>query len=216
MINNEKEIWRSLPGVVGVEVSTFGRVRTLDKVVSSEKRTQFVKGRVLKQSNGSNGYLQVGVSIDGKRVTKLVHRLVAQTFIKNPDNLPQVNHRDCNIKNNNVENLEFCTASYNRRYQEKFGISSTEARGHPLFAINLTTLEVTNFRSQHEAGQALGINVGSINMVIKGIRNQAGGFWFVNDDGHAVDAVKSKLHDVDGIGLKIKQGSVLNEKNCQF
>ena len=206
MTNNEKEIWKSLPGVAGVEISTFGKVRTLDRVVSSEKRTQFIKGRILKQSDNSCGYLQVNIPIDGKWAVKLVHRLVTQTFIPNPDNLPQVNHKDCIRTNNNVENLEFCTASYNHQYREKFGISNTESQGHPLFAIDLDTLEVLHFRSQGEAGRALGVNPKNINKVIKGRRNHTGDFWFVNDDSHAVDVVKSKLHDIGGIGLKIKQG----------
>jgi len=203
MADNEEEIWKPLPGVLGVEVSTFGRVRTLDKLISSEKITRFIKGIVLKQFDSGIGYLQVSIPIDGKRTKKLVHRLVAQTFIPNPENLPQVNHKDCNRANNDVSNLEWCTASYNNQYKEKFGISTTESRGHPVFAINLSTLEVLHFRAQNEASRELGINIGSINMVIKGSRNKAGGFWFVSDDGHAVDVVKSKLHDVGGTGLKI-------------
>ena len=200
----ETEIWKALPGVTGVEVSTFGRVRTLDRMVSSENGTRFLKGRVLKQRNDKDGYLLVHIKIDGKQTTKLAHRLVAQTFIKNADNLPQVNHLDCNRTNNNVENLEWCTASYNQKYREKYGVSQTEAVGHPVFAINLSTLEVTHFQSQNEAGQVLGADTGSISSVINGRLNKAHGYLFVRDDGHAVDVVKSKLHDVGGVGLKIK------------
>ena len=203
MANSEEEIWRAHPEYTGIEVSTLGRVRTLDRVVSSEKYTRFMNGRVLKQSYNVKGYLKTSIPIDEKWITKQVHRLVAQTFIPNPDNLPQVNHLDCNRKNNNVKNLEFCTVSYNAKYREKFGISSTESLGLPLFAINLDTLEVLHFRSQGEAGRVLGVSQGNINEVIKGKRNQTHGFWFVNDDGHAVDVVKSKLHDVGGTGLKI-------------
>lgn len=203
MIKNESEIWRALPGIPGIEVSTFGNVRTLDRVVSSENGTRFLKGRVLKQWDSGTGYLNVKIPINGKQYSKLVHRLVAQTFIPNPDSLPEVNHKDNDRANNHVDNLEFCTRSYNMKYKEKFGISNTEILGHPLFAIELATLKVTHFQSQNEASRVLGISVSSINMVIKGIRKQAGGFWFVNDDGHAVDVVKSKLHDVGGIGLKI-------------
>lgn len=199
----EVEIWKALPGATGVEVSTLGRVRTLDKMVWNGKVTYLKKGRVLKQRKDKDGYLLVDITINKKRVTKKAHRLVAQTFIPNPDNLPEVNHRDCNTRNNNVENLEFCTASYNSQYREKHGISATEALGHPLFAINLKTFEVSQFRSQCEAGRALGVKQGSISMVIKGKAKQSGGFWFVNDDGHAVDVVKSKLHDIGGTGLKI-------------
>ena len=199
----EVEIWKALPGSTGVEVSTLGRVRTLDKMVWNGKVTYLKKGRVLKQRKDKDGYLLVDITINKKRVTKKAHRLVAQTFIQNPDNLPEVNHRDCNTRNNNVENLEFCTASYNSQYREKHGISATEALGHPLFAINLKTFEVSQFRSQCEAGRALGVKQGSISMVIKGKAKQSGGYWFVNDDGNAVDVVKSKLHDIGGTGLKI-------------
>jgi len=192
----ETEIWKSLPGVAGVEVSTFGRVRTLDKVVSSEKITQFIKGRVLKQNDNNCGYLQVNIPIDGKWALKLVHRLVAETFISNPENFLQVNHRDCDRTNNNVENLEWCTASYNQKYREKYGVSQTEAAGHPVFAVNLNTLKVSRFRSQHEAGRELGLFDQNIRAVIKGRRNHTGGFWFTNDDDKATDAIKNKLHKI--------------------
>lgn len=198
MIKNESEIWKSIPSVPGVEVSTLGRVRTLDRVTSSENGTRFLKGRVLKQWDNGTGYLNVCIPIDGKQAKKLVHRLVALTFIPNKDRLPEVNHKDNDRTNNHVDNLEFCTRSYNMKYREKFGISNTELLGHHLFAINLDTLEVSQFKSQHEAGRSLIISIASINMVIKGKRNQAGGYWFVNDDDHAVDVVKSKLHEIGG------------------
>lgn len=85
-------------------------------------------------------------------------------------------------------------------------MSNTETLGHPLFAISLDTLEVLHFRSQREASRELGADSGSINNVIKGKYKYTHGYWFVSDDGHAVDVVKSKLHDVGGVGLKIKQG----------
>lgn len=114
----ETEIWKKHPEIVGIEVSTLGRVRTLDRLESREKYTRSIKGRVLKQSNRKDGYLQVSFRMNGKAITKKVHRLIAEAFIPNPDNLPEVNHKDCNRANNNVENLEFCTRSYNRQYRE--------------------------------------------------------------------------------------------------
>jgi len=204
-MENQVEIWKSHPEYVGIEVSTFGRVRSLDKVVPCRGNgTRLMKGRILKPTSNSRGYLTVAVKVNDKFISKSVHRLVAQTFIPNPDNLPQVNHKDCNRKNNNVNNLEFCTASYNAKYREKFGISNKETKGRPVFAINLTTLEVARFSSQIEASRDIGVNNSNITAVIKGKRNHAGGFWFVNDDGHAVDVVKSKLHDIGKTGLNIK------------
>lgn len=195
MNKSETELWKALPGVPGVEVSTLGNVRTLDKVMSSEKMTRFTKGRILKQRNNKDGYSLVNIPVDGKSALKNVHRLVAETFIPNPDNLPQVNHKDCNRKNNNVENLEWCNNSYNQKYKNKFGISQTEAAGHPLFAINLATLEVLHFSSQGEASRVLEIRRGNINNVIKGRRKQAHGYWFTNADENADDAIKRKLEE---------------------
>lgn len=192
----ETEIWKKHPDIVGIEVSTLGRVRTLDRLESRKKYTRSLKGRVLKQSNRKDGYLQVSFRMNGKAITKKVHRLIAEAFIPNPDNLPEVNHKDCNRANNNVENLEFCTRSYNRQYREKYGVSSTEAAGHPLFAVNLDTNEVSHFCSQHEASRELGIFQPHINAVIKGRYKYTGGFWLVNDDNKAADAIKNKLHEI--------------------
>lgn len=184
MANNEKEVWKAHPDIVGIEVSTLGRVRTLDRLISSEKYTRFQKGRVLKQNVSNNGYLRVRFRINGKHINKSVHRLVAETFISNPENFPQVNHKDCDRTNNNVKNLEFCTASYNQQYRNKFGVSNTETQGRPLLAIDLNTMEVSKFRSQCEASRELGVSQGNINSVIKGSRKRAGGYLFINDSGH--------------------------------
>jgi len=199
------EIWKLLPGVTGVEVSTLGNIRTLDRIVSSENGTRFLKGRVLKQCNDKDGYLLVHIPIDGKFAMKRVHRLVAQAFIPNHDGLPEINHKDNNPLNNNVSNLEWVTHEENIAYREKYGTPAKDfVKKLPVFAINLSTLEVLRFRSQGEAGRKLGVFKQSINAVLKGRLNKTHGYWFVNDDGHAVDVVKSKLHDIGGTGLKIK------------
>jgi len=192
-MNNSVESWERHPDIGIIEVSNFGRVRTLDRIVPRGKYTQFVKGLILKQYDNGNGYLHVVLSMNGKTVTKKVHRLVAETFISNPDNLTEVNHKDCNRANNNVENLEWCTRSYNRQYREKYGVSQTEALGNPVFAINLETLEVSHFRSQSEASRELGVFKQNVNNVIKGIIKQTGGYLFVSDDGHSVDVVNHKI-----------------------
>ena len=198
-MTNEEEIWRKHPEYKEIEVSIFGRVRTLDKLGSRKNGTYSKKGHVLNQSNSTNGYMQVNIPIDGKRITKRVHRLVAETFIPNPDNLPMVNHKDCNRTNNNVENLEFCTASYNQQYRQKYGASQRQ----PVFAVNLTTMEVLHFRSKAEAGRVLGASTGSINMVIKGKIKQTGGYWFKEDDDNGIETDNDKLKGiVDGMPFR--------------
>jgi len=195
-MENKVEIWKSYPYIAGIEVSTLGRVRTLDRVVSNGKGTRLVKGRILKPGSDGNGYLKVGIQIDGKRTMKYVHRLVAETFIPNPDNLPQVNHLDCDRGNNNIENLEFCTISYNNKYREKYGISNAESLGRQLLAINLSTLEVLHFRSQGEASRAIGVDCRNVYNVLKGKRNKTHGFWFKEDDGSDIEIDKDKLKDI--------------------
>lgn len=107
---SQVELWKKHPDIDKIEVSSFGRVRS-------------VKGCYYTSSPYTGGYLKIGFSVNGKRVTKKVHRLVAQAFIPNLNNLPMVNHKDGNRTNNNVSNLEWCTASYNAKYREKYGES---------------------------------------------------------------------------------------------
>jgi hypothetical protein len=164
-MENETEIWWRHPEIDKIEVSSFGRVRS-------------VKGHYYTNHPDRGGYMRVSFRVNGKKVNKLVHRLVAETFVHNPNSLPMVNHKDCNRSNNNAENLEWCTSKYNRQYQEDFG----EALGRPVLAVNLTTLEVSRFSSQHEASRVLGIQQPNINAVIKGRLKQTGGYRFENAD----------------------------------
>lgn len=191
-MKNKVEVWKKHPDIPEIEVSTLGRVRALDRVVSSEERTQFIKGHILKQYDTAYVYLQVSIKVDGKWTMKRVNRLVAQAFIPNPDNLPQVNHKNCDRRDNRVSNLEWCTASYNIQYREKFG----EAQGHPVFSINLATFEVSQYPSQIEASRILGFSVSNVNDAISGRLKQTHGYWFMEDDDNAVDLTKHKLHEL--------------------
>lgn len=82
-----------------------------DGRIYTKKRNRFLTPTITKY-----GYYKVTFNPNGKRITKALHRIIAETFIINPDNLPQVNHKDENKLNNDVSNLEFCTAKYNSNY----------------------------------------------------------------------------------------------------
>ena len=100
------EIWKNIEGYEGkYQVSNFGQVKSM---IGQEK--------VLHPKKHRTGHLQIGLHKDKKRKTMYIHRLVAQAFIPNPDNLPCVNHKDENPNNNNVDNLEWCTQKYNCNY----------------------------------------------------------------------------------------------------
>lgn len=109
---------KDIPGYEGLyAVTEDGRVYSHSRVVkASHGSTQLRKGRWLKQHENNNGYLYLPLTVDGVRTVWLVHRLVAMTFVSNPDCKPNVNHIDNNPKNNNASNLEWCTQRENMRH----------------------------------------------------------------------------------------------------
>ena len=103
------EQWRPLDGYEGLyEISNFGRVKSLNY-----HRTGVEK---IMRPHKANGYLRVNLYKDGKIKHFLIHRLVAEAFLPNPEGLEQVNHRDEVKTNNCVENLEFCDCKYNLNF----------------------------------------------------------------------------------------------------
>lgn len=112
-----KEIWKPVVGWEGLyEVSNFGNVRSVDRLVESRGFSkQYRNGKILYQRT-QNGYRRVKLCNGGVNKVKMVHRLVAEAFIPNPQSLPFINHKDEVRSNNRVDNLEWCTRLYNMRY----------------------------------------------------------------------------------------------------
>lgn len=127
-----EEIWKTLDRNSNYQVSSSGHVRSLDRqVTDSLGRTRKYLGKVLNPSKDENGYLLVGISKDGHSKRVFVHRLVAETFIENPDDKPTVNHIDGNKENNKVDNLEWATYKENRDHAVRTGLLNLDkVRNH--------------------------------------------------------------------------------------
>ena len=174
----EKEIWKAVEGYEDwYEVSNFGNVRSVDRVVNYNDGRKFhYKGQIRKIKKHPNGYLFCDLSKNTKHKTFNVHRLVAQAFLPNPNNLPEVNHRDENKTNNCVDNLEWCTHLHNVNYG-----TATQRRAEKtsksVLQIGKDTNEIiAEYASMAEAGRQLNINQGNISNCCLHRCKTAGGF----------------------------------------
>lgn len=121
------------------------------------------------------GYKKVLIRDNGRERTVFVHRLVALAFVPNPDNKPQVNHKDGNKANNRPENLEWVTLAENMRHRSKVLKTYPKRR---VLCINRGVM----FESVSEASKALGVSRANITECANGRRNTAGGYKWVYAD----------------------------------
>jgi hypothetical protein len=108
------EIFKDIKGLSGkYQVSNKGRIKSF--YVSN-------KGRIMKPEHRSKRYLCIGLRLDLVKKNYVIHRLVANAFIDNPENKPQINHKDGVKTNNHIENLEWCTKSENMKHSYATGL----------------------------------------------------------------------------------------------
>lgn len=166
------EVWRDIIGFEGLyQVSDLGRVKSLLNG----------RERVLVGRKNKDGYLLVSLCKDGNAKKCYVHRLVAEAFIPNPDNLPQVNHRDECKSNNVVSNLEYCDRKYNNNYGTRTERSAKARTNHPntsktVFQYTKDGSLVRLYPSTMEAVRRTGYDKGYISQCCLGKRKQAYGY----------------------------------------
>ena len=176
------EIWKDIEGYEGkYMVSNTGKVKSLNYNNTG-------KEGIMKPQDNGNGYLFAQLSKDGKVKQCRINRLVAQAFIPNPNNLPEVNHKDEDKTNNCVENLEWCSKLYNANYgtrnkriSEKMTNNSKLSK--PVISINKVSGLIVEFPSTREAERMTGINHNNIIKCCQGKLKSAGNhIWFYADD----------------------------------
>lgn len=164
------ENWKDIAGYEGLyQVSNVGRIKSLPRMKCNRQGFYRTKEKILRPGKrGKNGLLYEFVALtDGKNtVVHSVHRLVASAFLDNPCDYPEVNHKDKNPLNNNVDNLEWCTRSYNIDYSKSKRVAQYSFEGE----------KIAEYRSISIAAQLTGVSRTAINNNLSGWSNTAGGY----------------------------------------
>lgn len=152
------EIFKEIAGYPNYLISNYGRVRTKSRKVryihsvTKKEHYRLTNDRFLIQyENKRTGYKFIQPRVNGKPKNETIHRLVALTFIPNPNNYNIVNHKDGNKHNNKVENLEWCTDSYNHEHATKNGL---KAKGSQIFSSKLNESSVLAIKKLIKQGWA--------------------------------------------------------------
>ena len=156
------EVWKAVKGYEGLyRVSNFGRVFS-------------IKNRKLLKPFISGNYEHVNLYKGGKRWHTKVHSLVANAFVANPENKPEINHIDGDKTNNRRDNLEWVTSSENKQH----AIEHELFKQRPVIATNIESGEEIRFKSGREAARSLNVNQTSMRYVLNGRQKQSGGYRF--------------------------------------
>lgn len=154
------EKWVNIEGYEGIyQITRSGKVRSLDKVVNCYPKTKrTVKGRTLKPILGKIGYYYFQLSNNKSvRKSKYLHRLLALTFISNPNNYPCINHKDGNKRNNSLSNLEWCTHQQNMAHGFRTGLvpKMINVKGEKGFSAKLKDRDVMAIKKRLKNGERI-------------------------------------------------------------
>lgn len=181
------EVWKAIPGFEGrYEVSDKGRIRTCSNGRWGNRQSC----RIMSLKVNTVGYFCVNLYkpfSGGKSTCQMVHRLVAEAFIPNPENKPQVNHIDGNKLNNKVENLEWVTASENKYHAVRTGLQKPSKKQKeitiqrcsiPVVVFDADMNEVGRFGSAKDAARATGADHSAVTKCCRGKLKTTKGFYY--------------------------------------
>lgn len=176
-----EERWKPVKGYEEFyQVSNLGRVRSLPRRLFNGLGYFIKKGKVLKPYKDKDGYLVVGLRNSGHNKTAKIHRLVAEAFISNPHNLPQINHKNERRNDNRADNLEWCTNQYNLNYgnhNKKMSQTLRRIKGSkPVIQYSKSGVFQRKWHSLHQIERELGYQHGNISQCCKGCFKQAYGY----------------------------------------
>lgn len=187
-----REIWKDIKGYECLyQASNLGKIRRTESVVvdKNKKRTRKFKSKIIKQILRKDGYYFVNLSKNGKVKTAKVHRLIAETFLKNDKNYNIINHKDGNKKNNNIANLEWCSCSHNNKEAYRLGLrkptilkGTLNGSSKPILQFDTSNNFIKKWSCIKEASKELKIKDSNISLVCKGKRNKAGGYVWKYDE----------------------------------
>jgi hypothetical protein len=168
------EIWKDIEGYESLyQVSNLGRVKSLERVVGCGNKMIRVNEKIRKLNPNGNGYLNLLLHKEGVKKAFRVHRLVAEAFIPNPNNLPEVNHKDGDKLNNTVDNLEWCTKSHNETHARKTGLKTFDSICKSVVRVE----DGKVYKSIAQASKDIGVHRETVSQSIyKGCK--AGGYTF--------------------------------------
>ena len=174
-------MWTELKDFEGLyEINENGEIRSIDRIVEySCGLSKLFKGKIIIPHITDNGYLFVALYKNKKKYQLKVHRLVANTFIPNPNNYPCVNHKDENKLNNSIDNLEWCTISYNNTYGSRIEKQRKTIKNNPNISIPIIQVDkdtneiIKKWKSAKEVEDTLGYSGANIRKCCKGIYKTA-------------------------------------------
>jgi len=153
VMTNIEEVWKDIPGYEGIyQASNQGRIRSIDRFITNRyKQLQPRKGAMMSVSLHRQGYGRVLLTKDRKSKTVFIHRLIALTFIPNPQEKKEVNHKNGIKMDNTVDNLEWCTPSENVKHAHRTGLLTT-IMGEKHYKSKLSEEDVKKIRHDYAMG----------------------------------------------------------------